>query len=479
MKENVLLPSPEREFRGVWVASVCNIDWPSKPGLSDKQQQTELKRILDRSVNLNLNAIIFQVRPACDSLYESTLEPWSEFLSGRQGTAPSYDPLAFAISEAHARGLELHAWFNPFRAKHASSKSPLHRSHIARRHPELARKYGDQLWLDPSEPAAREHSLRVMLDVVKRYDVDGVHLDDYFYPYRIQSRGRGVEFPDDRNWQRYRQQKGSMSRADWRRSHINDFVKRLYHEIKHEKQWVKFGISPFGIWRPGNPPQVRGLDAYNTLYADARLWLQQGWVDYFAPQLYWKVDAPQQSYTALLKWWAQQNRQSRHLWIGNYTSKTLDGWSHEEILRKIAITRQHPGASGNIHFSMRALMNSKKPLSEKLCEKVYCHPALVPASPWLYNHAPAAPQLHYEIDMETNRMRLQWEAGEGVAIRRWVVAMRFGDEERFEIMPFERRAYEFNLLQFSARSGAVGVTAIDLYGNASEPAVVQLGSAEA
>src|SRR5262245_29382097 len=290
-------PAVQRELRGAWIASVKNIDWPSKPGLSAAQQQTELVALLDRCAQLHLNAVFFQVRPACDALYESTLEPWSECLTGTMGRSPGYDPLAFAVREARRRGLELHAWFNPFRARRPGATGAVARDHISKTRPSLVKSYGTSLWLDPAEREVQDHSLRVVLDVVKRYDVDGVHFDDYFYPYEEKDRqGRPLPFPDDSSWKRYLARGGQLARNDWRRDNVNTFVRQLQGSVRAQKTWVKFGISPFGIWRPGYPPSVKGLDAYDTLYADARRWLVEGWVDYLAPQLYWPTDAPEQSF---------------------------------------------------------------------------------------------------------------------------------------------------------------------------------------
>lgn len=249
-------PPPAREFRGAWVATVKNIDWPSKPGLSTAQQKAELLIILDRAAQLKLNAVLLQVRPACDALYASKLEPWSEYLTGKMGRAPSpfYDPLEFAVTEAHRRGLELHAWFNPFRARHNTGFSTLSKNHISRTHPEFVRTYGQQLWLDPGDKAARDYSQAVILDIVKRYDIDGAHMDDYFYPYAEKDKaGAVIDFPDWPSWNRYLAGGGKLSRGDWRRENVNGFVHRLHDEIKARKPWVKFGISPFGIWRPDQP----------------------------------------------------------------------------------------------------------------------------------------------------------------------------------------------------------------------------------
>ncbi len=396
-------PAFPREFRGVWVATVENIDWPSRPGLEVAEQQREMRALLDQARDLHLNAVILQVRPAADALYASTLEPWSHYLTGTMGEAPEpfYDPLTFAIAEAHARGLELHAWFNPFRARHASATGEVSSDHISRTRPDLVRSYGQYLWLDPGETEAVDHSVRVMLDVVRRYDIDGVHLDDYFYPYPIKDeRGAEVPFPDDHGWEQVQSQ--WASRADWRRNNIDRLIERLYREIKSAKPWVKVGISPFGIWRPGHPPDVQGFDAYDKLYADARKWVREGWLDYVTPQLYWPIDRPAQSYPQLLTWWSEQNLQGRHLWPGNYTSKLSKqgGWPVTEILAQIDVTRQLVPPGGNVHFSMKAFQRDYAGINERLRSSVYAEPALVPATPWLADQQPIPPEPHAEITIE-------------------------------------------------------------------------------
>lgn len=391
-------PAPvPREFRAAWVATVANIDWPSAPGLPVAQQQDELRRLMDGAREMGLNALIFQVRPAADALYQSTLEPWSEFLTGQQGRPPEpfWDPLRFAVDEAHARGLELHAWFNPYRARFESRIGVASASHISRTRPALVKQYGRQLWMDPGEPAVRARTLAVVLDVVKRYDVDGIHLDDYFYPYPVERRRAVVPFPDDASWTRYRRNGGALTRDDWRRENVNTLIRELYEGIRRTKPHVKFGISPFGIWRPGYPSSVRGFDAYTKLYADARKWLHEGWVDYFTPQLYWAIGAPAQSYPVLLRWWADENPRNRHLWVGNFTSRVTSsgsGWSPTEVLEQLRLTRRDPGAGGNVHFSMKTLLNNVRGLADSLSADLYAERALVPATPWLDATVPPAPR---------------------------------------------------------------------------------------
>ena len=341
------------ELRGVWIATVDNIDWPSRRDLTVEQQKRELIAIFDRAASLGLNAVFLQVRPMADAIYPAPGSPWSEYLTGAMGRPPepAYDPLAFAIEEAHARGLALHAWFNPFRARHPSSASPLAAPHLAVRRPELVRTYGKHLWLDPGDPEARAEVLAAVLDVVRRYDVDGVHMDDYFYPYPEDDQ----PFPDDATWGRYR---GRLGRDDWRRKNIDDFVRTLYTSVKAIRPDVQVGISPFGIWRPGHPPQIRGFDAYARLYADARLWLHRGWLDYLAPQLYWPIDRREQSFPVLLRWWMSQNPRGRGIVAGMSVSRVTRTFTAEEIARQIELTRR-ARANGFILFSARALMEDR------------------------------------------------------------------------------------------------------------------------
>ena len=390
-------PPLKREFRGVWVATVSNIDWPSKPGLPAEKQKAELVAILDKAVDLRLNAVIFQVRPMADAIYESKREPWSEYLTGTLGKAPGYDPLAFAVEEAHKRGLELHAWFNPYRARHPSAKSAAPDDHITRSRPDLAKPYGTHSWMNPTHPDVQNHSLDVILDVVKRYDIDGIHIDDYFYPYKEKGAdGKVIPFPDDDTWEAYQKSGGKLGRDDWRRDAVNTFVKRMYTETKKAKPWVKVGISPFGIWRPGHPSGITGLNQYSELYADAKLWFNEGWVDYFSPQLYWPIRQEKQSFPKLLEWWAGENTKKRHLWPGLYTSRvtgTEKGWPAKEVAEQIARTRTQKGVDGAVHFSARALVRNSGGIADELA-KTYVEPALVPESPWLAEgKSPASPEV--------------------------------------------------------------------------------------
>jgi uncharacterized lipoprotein YddW (UPF0748 family) len=471
-----VLPPVQREMRGVWVATVDNIDWPTKPGLPVEQQKREMRAILDRAVRLNLNTIVFQVRPCCDSFYASKLEPWSEYLTGKMGQAPEpfYDPLATWIEESHRRGLELHAWFNPYRARHPTGKSPISSDHISRTRPDLVKTYGKHLWMDPGEKEVQDHSLAVIRDVVKRYDLDGVHIDDYFFPYKEKDgAGNNIQFPDDPSWQRYKSSDGRLSRDDWRRHSVNQFVRRLYETIKSEKKRVRFGISPFGIWRPGHPASVKGLDQYSELYADARKWLHEGWLDYWTPQLYWKISAPEQSYPDLLKWWIEQNREGRHVWVGNFTSRIIAGqWEAGEIADQIQVTRQHPGATGNIHFSAKALAQS--PELNVALAKLYSQQALVPASPWLDDRRPKQPTIETGTDAATRGKLLSWRAAGDEEAWLWVVRLRKAGQWTTEVVP----GWQIS----RARVGGVAVgdadlaavSAVDRVGNEGKAAALEL-----
>ena len=462
-------PPIRREFRGAWVASVANIDWPSKPGLSAWQQQAELMAILDRARDLRLNAILLQVRPAGDALYASTLEPWSAYLTGVEGRPPEpyYDPLAFAVKEAHARGLELHAWFNPYRARHPSATSPHARTHLSVTHPQWVRRYGMYEWMDPGEPGVLAHSVKVALDVVKRYDVDGIHVDDYFYPYpETDSTKAEVPFPDSTSYARYRAKGGALGLSDWRRWNVDRYVERVYDGTKRLKPWVKVGISPFGIWRPGYPASIQGFDSYEKLAGDSRKWLREGWVDYFTPQLYWPIARTAQSYPVLLDWWIGENVKGRHMWPGHNSSRAAAGsaeWGPDELNNQVRATRATTGtgqgATGDIFFSMRSLMPAQgtarlpqsvgvatqppppaqaEALADKLVAELYGEPALIPASPWLGTQRPARPVARVERDAASGDEVVRVTSASGV---RWItVQVRRGNIWRSWVLPAAQRS---------------------------------------
>ncbi|MCA1991918.1 MAG: family 10 glycosylhydrolase [Coleofasciculus sp. S288] len=411
-----------REFRGVWVTTAWNSDWPSKPGLPVEQQKTELIRIINHLKALNFNALVLQVRPEGDALYASKLEPWSEWLTGTQGKAPNpfYDPLEFAIAECHKRNIELHAWFNPYRAKISVKGSPNARPHIALTNPDVVYRWGNYLWMDPGSKVVQDRAYNVILDVVKRYDVDGIHLDDYFYPYPIQ----GKSFPDNKTYAAYKAGGGKLSVGDWRRDNVNKMVQRLWEGIKATKSHVKFGISPFGIYRPGQPAQIKGLDAYSVLYADAKKWLEQGWVDYIAPQLYWKIDQKAQSYPVLLKWWTDINHKQRHIYTGNNIAQ-LDGksWKLQEINKQIDISRNlvEKKSLGNIFFHMTILSHNRQGIYYNFKSSVYAKPALVPTMPWLDAIPPFPP-----TELNVKNRQLTWKAVNDKDVSSWTLYKQNG-----------------------------------------------------
>jgi uncharacterized lipoprotein YddW (UPF0748 family) len=486
-------PPAPREFRAAWVSTVANIDWPSRSNLPVAKQQAEAIAILDRARLLNLNAIVLQVRPSADAIYPSELEPWSEFLTGQQGRAPSpaYDPLQFWIDQAHARGLELHAWFNPYRARHATAKSPAARSHISITRPHTVKTYGRYQWMDPGEQEASKHTLDVVLDVVRRYDIDGVHIDDYFYPYPIEAPSATgaesaaldvpasggmkpeLEFPDQPAWQRYVQGGGKLDRASWRRQNVNQLIEAMYLGIHREKAWVRFGISPFGIGRPDRrPPGIVGFSQYDKLYADAELWLKNGWLDYLAPQLYWPIAQQPQAFDVLLDYWLRENTRGRHVWPGLYTSRidnTPKSFDAEEIVKQIGVTRSRPGVNGHVHFSIAALMQNRKGVADQLRTATYTSAALVPPTPWLGAEAPAAPRV--AVRRGTGGLDLRLSAGRTTT--QFAIWAKYGNEWRFITAPSSLT--EVTLADDGALQPAIAVvSAVDRLGNESERVTAQL-----
>ena len=476
-------PPAAREFRGVWVATVENIDWPSKPGLAPEKQRQELIAIFDKCVELNLNAVILQIRTQADALYDSKLEPWSEFLTGKMGEAPKpfYDPLEFAVKEAHQRGLQLHVWFNPYRVRVPGAKGEASPNHASVAHADVVRDYGKYKWYDPGEPKAEDFFISVLNDVVKRYDIDGVHIDDYFYPYQVRDKeDKIVPFPDDESYQRAVAKGEKLDRDDWRRQNVDHLIHRMYDEVKKVKPWVLVGISPFGIWRPGNPPGIVGLDQYSTLYADARKWEHEGWLDYMTPQLYWPVESKGQSYPKLLGWWAEQNVKQRQLWPGNFTSKIRSAgsaesdkaWTADQIIRQIEATRATPGATGNVHFSMKAFLKDYDGINKKLKSGLYAEPALVPESPWLGKDTPGKPEISVgttgdgvEVKLGLRKDKQPWQ---------WLVRTQTADGWKTAIVPGDQQLYVLKPDEYS-KPEAVVVSAISRLGREGKPARAEIG----
>jgi uncharacterized lipoprotein YddW (UPF0748 family) len=473
LRDDEMPPPAPREWRAAWVASVAHIDWPSRPGLTVAQQQAEALALLDRARAIGLNAIVLQVRPAGDALYVSTLEPWSEYLTGEQGRAPepAWDPLAFWIEQAHRRGLELHAWFNPYRARHPSAKTPLVAPHLALAQPAAVKTYGDMQWMDPAEPAAAERTLAVVADVVRRYDIDGVHIDDYFYPYPISQNGVEVPFPDEPAWQRYTAAGGTLARADWRRGRVDQLVEAMHRTVHAIKPHVRFGISPFGLGRPDRrPPGISGFSQYDKLYADVERWLAQGWLDYLVPQLYWPIDRTAQAFPVLLDYWLApgQNPLGRHVWPGLFTSMVgapQRPWPAQEIVDQVALTRTRPAATGHAHFSLIALAQDREGLATQLAHGAYALPALVPPTPWLETTPPAAPALRRRWRGDLHIVPA--EGGPDAFLH--AVWRRIGGRWHFALQPAHDR-----LVVVDDTTEAVVASAVDRLGNESPRTALRL-----
>ncbi len=382
---------PKREFRAAWVATVSNIDWPSSRTLSVAAQKQEFIAILDLQKQAGLNAVFVQIRGYCDALYPSFFEPWSDVLTGQQGRSPQYDPLDFMISECRKRGMEFHAWFNPYRAVANINTAVLDSNHVARRHPEWLLAYGNLRILDPAIPEVRNYVASIVLDVVKRYDIDGVHFDDYFYPYPQ----TGLILNDDSTYIRYN--RGFVNRNNWRRDNVDLFVKMISDTIKAVKPWVKFGISPFGIWQNKTTAQplgsaTGGLESYNSLYADSRKWLQEGWLDYAAPQLYWYIGLSVANYSVLVPWW-NDNAFGRHIYIGQgaYRINADANWNAAQMPTQLRLNRQYANVFGSIYFSHTSLKSNLLGFTDSLKTNLYAYPALLPTMKWRDSLLPSVP----------------------------------------------------------------------------------------
>lgn len=458
------LPEVKREFRAAWIASVANINWPSKRGLSTEQQKSEAIALLDMLKENNFNAVILQVRPSADAFYNSRFEPWSVFLNGETGDAPRpyYDPLEFWIEEAHKRGLELHAWLNPYRAHHSNGGAPNSSSMIYKMPKQIVKLKNGMYWFDPSQKETQDHVSKVVMDIVKRYDVDGIHFDDYFYPYA--SYNGGADFPDQPSWNDYVKSGGKLSRADWRRENVNVFIQRIYTEIKTEKNWVKFGISPFGIWKPGYPSSVAGMSQYDELYADAKLWLNKGWIDYFTPQLYWPIDAPKQGFEDLLYWWKSENTFDRHLWPGLNTVEVKVSDRPKEILRQIESTRRIiPDDTGVVHWSIGGL--NQRMLNE-LKKGPYSEKVAIPKSDWLNPLTTVKPRLN--VENSAGNVIINWTFSQSREIREWVVFYRYGDKWETEILDLNVTQREVPKFKDGKKLILVAVRGIERTGNNSD-----------
>ncbi|MGX5818202.1 family 10 glycosylhydrolase [Chitinophaga lutea] len=421
---------PKRELRAAWITTLQNIDWPSRRGLSTYEQQQEFIRLLDKFQQLNFNAVVVQIRPSADAFYASPYEPWSEYLTGRQGQPPIpyYDPLEFMITESHKRGMEFHAWFNPYRAVTNTRSSSIAPNHVTRTKPQWFVTYGDKKYFDPALPEVREYVTAVIRDVVRRYDIDAVHMDDYFYPYKLPGR----DFPDGQSYRVYGK---GIGIEDWRRSNVDAIIEMLAKAIKAEKPWVKFGISPFGIWRnsdrdPDGSPTRGGMSNYDDLYADVIKWQRLGWIDYLAPQLYWEFGHRVAPYDVLISWWARHTY-GRHLYIGHasYRVGSAGSWrDSRELPRQITATRAMNTVQGSMYYNTSSFAVNTLGWVDSLRNHYYRYPALRPPMPWLDNAAPTAP---YFVDAfeKPEGLEVRWADNDTTRQTTQYVLYRFGENE--------------------------------------------------
>ena len=397
---------PKHELRAAWIASVTNIDWPSKTGLSVMQQKSEFIKLLDDVEKMGMNSVVVQIKPTADAFYPSQYGPWSKYLTGTQGKDPGYDPLAFMVEEAHKRNIEFHAWFNPYRITMPRTTpgnatlddlNTLAESHPARKHPDWVIPYGTQLYFDPGIPEARQFIEDGIMEVVRNYDIDAVHMDDYFYPYRI----AGQEFPDQLSYEKYGKDLFT-DKDDWRRDNVDQFVKEVNESIKQVKPYVKFGISPFGVWRniakdPTGSNTTAGQTNYDDLFADTREWINKEYIDYITPQIYWNIGFEPAAYDILADWWTKEvEGKNVDLYIGQAAYKinaNNEAWAlPNELPNQIALNRQIPQIKGSMHFSIKSLNNNPLGIKDRLSQVEYRTKALIPSMPWIDNQAPKKPK---------------------------------------------------------------------------------------
>jgi len=417
LKTSIARCQPKYEFRAVWIASVNNIDWPSSKHLTSHQQQQEFINILEQQQRIGINAVIVQIRPSADAFFPSKYEPWSEFLNGKQGLAPSpfYDPLQFMIEETHKRGMEFHAWINPYRAVFSPASS-ITSNHITRLHPEWFVKYGDRKYFNPGIPEVMQYLRGIVIDLLNRYDIDGIHMDDYFYPYRI----AGKEFPD---YQAYKQYGNGLSKDTWRRSNCDSIVKMIHEAVVTYKPFVKFGISPFGVWR-NSSVDARGSDTragqtcYDDLYADILLWLKEGWVDYIVPQLYWEIGNKLCDYETLLNWWSA-NSYGKQVYIGHGIYRAIEkpapAWRNaDELPDEIKLLRNDPDVQGSVFYSSKSILYNPNGWADSLRFNYYRTPALIPPMNWIDTAAPQQPHIKEVNVGEDHNVQQFTVSGDGI-----------------------------------------------------------------
>lgn len=432
-EKTVLGQTPKREFRGAWIQCVNN-QWT---GIGREKMQRTLSMQLDELHRCGINAIMFQVRAEADALYASPFEPWSRYLTAEQGRAPQpyWDPLAWMVEECHRRGMECHAWINPFRAK-TKGTTALAANHPYFRNPERFFFYDGLLLFDPALQENRDYICNVAKDIVERYDVDGLHIDDYFYPYPA----KGLPIPDDASYARYG---NGMSREDWRRDNVNRFVRQLNETVKSVKPWCKFGVSPFGIYRnKNNDPMgsdTKGLQNYDELYADVLEWVRRGWVDYNIPQIYWQIGHPTADYSILIKWWSE-NAGERHLYIGQDVERTVKYPDTEnprihQMSAKYELQRNLPGVEGSCQWYAKAVVDNPGNYATLLKEEYHRYPAMAPLMPWIDDKAPGKVRRPAIIATQDGPT-LFWTAPKAKTAMDeavWYAIYRFGKKQRQDL----------------------------------------------
>ncbi|MXV49536.1 family 10 glycosylhydrolase [Pedobacter sp. HMF7647] len=477
--------SPKYEFRGVWIATVGNIDWPSRRDLSAEAQKAELSKILDSHQRTGINAVMFQIRPAADALYAKSNEPWSRFLTGKPGRAPVpfYDPLEFAINECHKRGMELHAWFNPYRAATDMDPANTTSDHITKTHPGWFFNYAGKKLFNPGIPQVRDYIIQIIMNVLRQYDVDGIHFDDYFYPYPE----GGEQLPDTATFRLFNMD-NFADIEDWRRHNVDTLIHNLSDSIHKEKRFVKFGISPFGIWRnnkrDAEGSETSGLEGYSALYADARKWVKMGWVDYVNPQIYFPFNYPAAAFEKLVDWWSV-NTYNKHLYVGQAPYRTTErkaAWQDKtQLPRQVRYIRQNPRVQGSVYFSSKSITSNLAGFRDSLQYDLYKYPALQPSMLWLDN-VPPRPPIELSAKATTGKqIVLNWHeplrAEDGEAAYGYVI-YRFNEGEDVDIQNSRniiKISFDSKITTFTDESVRPGVrytyavTAIDRLKNESLP----------
>ncbi len=399
---NVNIPEPiykKTEFRAVWIPSVANIVWPSKKNLTAEKQQEEFSKLMDQAFDMGMNAVIVQVRPSADAFYKSTINPWSEYLTGQQGKDPGYDPLAFMIEEAHKRNLEFHAWVNPFRASNSGEDKNWAANSVVKTHPDWIINYDNKKYINPGLPEARQYVVDSITEIVLNYDVDAIHIDDYFYPYM----SGNTKFPDDNAFNKYKAEFKDVK--DWRRDNINSFIKSVRETLRAADPYVKLGVSPFGIWRntkadPTGADVSSTTSSYDSVFADTRLWINNGWIDYITPQIYWEFGNKYAAYEKVLDFWVKEmdKNPNVHLYIGHAPYKIGTGeknsaWQNpKELPNQLAYAQSFSQVNGSAFYNMNSLLNNPLGVKKEI-SSLYKYPALIPAMTWIDNEAPKAPTI--------------------------------------------------------------------------------------